>query len=469
VTNDTPSLLGRTLPHSPEAERKVLAGIFMGGVVDLSKAMDGHLKPECFFIANHRLIYQTLLWMHKNGMELTLAVMVEELTKLGKLEEIGGIDFLMGISREIPTTAELGYFITRVRESYVQREVISTCLKSTELAYQEESKVEDFTYEMNKILSIRNATQTMKTLTQAANDTLEQIERIKSGKATAEDLGLTWAWPAWDDKFGPKIPGQMIVVGARPGMGKSTVLRQDALHVSKKYGHTAIFSREMPVGDLPPLFAQTMCGISWKNLLRGKLHPREVEDFIRAVQAVRALRNLHIYDRDKTLSQLMARVKAAAQILDLKYLGVDYLQRYDPQQERGETRDMALGRITGAMKDLAIDLKIPVLLLCQINREVEREHREPVISDLRESGNIEQDADRVILLHAPGTDKVTGNEQDINDQTLTQIYIEAIQAKGRGDGRARCDMYLNLPTTTFRPAFRGSQTNTGQQRLPPDS
>lgn len=466
--SDSPplGLLGRTQPHSSESEESVLAGIFLDGVVALTQVMDGHIKPESFFIPRNRLIYQTFLWMHKNGLDLGLDVMVVELSKLGKLEDVGGVPALASISKRIPTIPQLSYYIERVREAYVQREIIKTSSITCELAYSEEAKVEEFTFEINKILSIRNATQTMKTLPMAAQDTLSLIDRIKSGAATAEDLGLTWAWPAFDEKFGQKIPGQLIALGARPGIGKSSLLRQDALHVSKKYGHTAIFSREMPVGELPPLFAQQMCGHSWKGLLKGKLHNRDIDDFYRAVQAVRAMRNLHIYDRDRTLSQLAARIKSAAQVLDLKYLGVDYLQRYDPQPERGETRDVALGRITGFLKDLAMDLKIPVLLLCQINREVEKLNREPVISDLRESGNIEQDADRVILLHAPRTDKITGIDQDINDETMNNLYVEAIQAKGRGDGRARCDMYLHLCTTTFRAAQRGARTNTGQGNLP---
>lgn len=464
MSNDTSSLLGRTPPHSPEAEQSVLSGIFFDGISALSKAMDGHLTPESFFVEKHRLIYQTFLWLHKNGRQLSLEVMFEELRKLNKLEEVGGMAALTEISSKIPTTAQLTYFIERVRESYVQRELIKCALKTTELAYEEGAKVEDFTCEINRILSIRNATESAITLPQAADNTLAMIDRIKSGKATQEDIGITWAWPDFNERFGTKLPGELIVLGARPSIGKSTLARQDCYHVATHYGHTALFSREMPVGELPPLFAQHICGISWQTLKKGGMHTGDIEEFCKAVRTVRELRHLHIYDQDKTLSQLVARVKSAALMLDLKYLAVDYLQRYNPQQEKGETRDLALGRFTGAMKDIAIDLKIPVLLLSQIGRDVEKEKREPMISDLRESGNIEQDADKVILLHAPRTDKITGLEQDINDHNNTQIYVEAIQAKGRGSGRGRCDMYLKLATTTFRAAQ--AKTSTGQTSLP---
>ena len=462
---DASSLLGRTPPHSVEAEQSVLSGIFLDGVSALSKAMDGHLTPESFYIEKHRLIFQTFLWLHKNGRELGFDVMFEELRKLNKLDDVGGVAALTDISKKLPTTAQLNYFIERVRESFVQRELIKSALKTTELAYEEGAKVEDFTYEVNRILSIRNATESMITLPQAADATLAMIERIKSGTATQEDIGITWAWPDFDDRFGTKLPGELIVLGARPSIGKSTLARQDCYHVAKHYGHTALFSREMPVGELPPLFAQHISGFSWKTLRKGGMHPREIEEFCKAVRTIKELRTLHIYDQDKTLAQLVARVKSAALMLDLKYLAIDYLQRYNPQQEKGETRDLALGRFTGAMKDLAIDLKIPVLLLSQIGRAVERENRDPMISDLRESGNIEQDADKVILLHAPNIDKITGCEQDINDQNNTQIYVEAIQAKGRGSGRGRCDMYLKLATTTFRAASK-FKTSTGQASLP---
>ena len=146
---------------------------------------------------------------------------------------------------------------------------------------------------------------------------------------------------------------------------------------------------------------------------------------------------------------MAARAKAYQQMKPIKAIIIDYLQRYDPQQEKGENRDTALGRMSMAFKDIAIDLNIPVLVLAQIGRGVERENRVPRLSDLRESGNLEQDADRVQFLHAPEKNPILNTIQDPFDDSLSTLYIEAIQAKGRGEGQARAPLSFHRPTTRF--------------------
>jgi replicative DNA helicase len=174
----------------------------------------------------------------------------------------------------------------------------------------------------------------------------------------------------------------------------------------------------------------------------------DAKKFTRGLEEVAALKTLSVFDQDRTLSQITARVEACKSFMPVKAIIVDYLQRYDPQQERGETRDIAIGRMTMALKDLAVSLKIPVILLAQLGREVEKENRAPRLSDLRESGNIEQDADRVVFIHAPDT-KEDGSTQDLNDQSVQRIEVNIIQAKGRSDGVATLTMSFHRPTTTF--------------------
>jgi replicative DNA helicase len=164
-------------------------------------------------------------------------------------------------------------------------------------------------------------------------------------------------------------------------------------------------------------------------------------------------KNLLVFDQDRTLSQITARVEAIKAFNPPKAIIVDYLQRYDPQQEKGETRDIAIGRMTMALKDLAVSHKIPVILLAQLGRDVEKENRIPRLSDLRESGNIEQDADRVVFIHAPD-EKEDGGTQDLTDQSLQRIEVNIVQAKGRSDGVASLTMSFHRPTTTFWPITR---------------
>lgn len=454
----------RTPPHSIESEAAILGSIFIDGVQSLSKIMDGHITPDSFYIYANKQIYQAFLWLHRNGMELTLDVMIAELKRTERLESIKmdgqtPLGYLVEVSKKVPTTMELDYHVDRVRETFVARELIQSSRNVTELAYTENVEVERFTTEMNRILSIRHSTQVIKTLPEAARQSIEKATRIKNRMPTEQDIGLSLPWKEMNERFGEAKPGELIIVGARPGTGKSSLARQIFWSWAEKYGDVALFSREMPVEQLPPLFAQTLSGISWRAFRKGQLHPKDQDDFITALGEVQASNKLHVFDRDRTLSHVVARCKAMAQIKKLKAIGIDYLQRYDPEQMKSETRDMALGRMTMTFKDLAMDLKIPVVLLAQVGREVEREKREPRLSDLRESGNLEQDADNVIFLHAPIEDPTTGLEQDVNDDTSDQIYIEAIQAKGRGEGRGRCGLYFKKPTTTFLSIVRDQKYN----------
>jgi len=454
VTNNMP-VSERIPPHSKDSESSLLSSIFIDGVHSLAKAMDGHISPECFYEPANRQIYQAFLWLHRHGRELTLDVMIEELRKTQRLEAIQvdgktAIAYLMEVSGKVPTTMELDYHIDRVRETYVMRELIQSGRNVAELAYSENAEVEKFTTEMNRILSIRHSTQVIKTLPEAAKQSIDKAIRIKNRMPIETDIGLEWPWREWNERFGEAKPGSLIIFAARPGIGKSSAARQAAWSWAEKYGDVALFSREMPVDQLPPLFAQTLSGVSWRLFRKNQLDARQQDQFISALGEVQASKTLHVFDRDRTLSHVMARAKALAQTKKLKAILIDYLQRYDPEQSKGENRDIALGRMTMAFKDLAMDLKIPVVLLAQVGREMEREKREPRLSDLRESGNIEQDADDVIFFYPPEDDPILGCPQDPLDQDSDKLYIDAIQAKGRGEGRGRCGLYFQKSITCFR-------------------
>lgn len=446
------ALNGRQPPHSQEAEEYLLSCIFLDGVRALSICMDGKIVPECFYVPANKFLYQTFLWLFKNNRDLSLEVMFEELKRVNKMDEIGGWPYLTQVSGRVATTAQLPFFVETVREAYVQRELIKSASSVVELAYDRHAEVEKFTCEINRILSIRNGTQMIKTLAQASEELIALIERIERKEATEEDMGISWPWRELTDRFGTMLPGELIVVAARPGCGKSTLARHIAMHLGRnKEENVLLFSREMPIEQVTSLFAQMLSKMSWRLLRLGRMHERDIADFKSAVKQIRNHRNIHIFDKDKTASQIMARSQAFAQLKPLKCMLVDYLQAYNMEQTKQETRDVAIGRFTRGLKDLAIDLKIPVVLCAQVSRAFAREDREPRNDDLRESGNIEQDADTIIFLHAPKTNPHTGQDQDINDGDLESIMVRATMTKGRNNGNDRFDFMMHRPTTTFTP------------------
>lgn len=436
------------LPHSEEGERIILSCILLDGPSSLAKAIDGKIEEEVFFLPQHRRLWRAIQWQHKNSQPLELHALVEELKKCNKLHEVGGLAGLVEMTQAACTTAQLSHWIDVVRQHYVMRELHATCSRMAEKTLAHSGSVETFVMEVNNLITKHHEGQKQETLADAADSAIELVERVQAGTYTDKDIGMSFPWPDWDRRFGLAKPGELIIISARPGMGKSSCCRQIAQHWAKD-GKVLLFSREMPTKQMAPLFAQTECGISYRDILSGRLSTSYLETFKSELAKVRGLQ-VAVYDQDRTLSHIVTRAKAFAQIAKPKAICVDYLQRYDAQQERGETRDMALGRFTMAMKDLAIELSLPVILLAQLGRSVERENREPRLSDLRESGNLEQDADRVIFLNAPDH-RPDGTMQTITDNDLRFIYVDAIQAKGRSDGTGRCGMMFDRPITKLLP------------------
>lgn len=436
------------LPHSEEGERIILSCILLDGPSSLAKAIDGRIDEACFYLPQHRKLWRAIQWQHKNNQPLELYAIAEELKKMGKLDEVGGLSGLVESTQVAATTVQLSHWIKVVREHYVMRELCSTCMRMAEKALTHSGGVEPFVMEVNQLLTKHHEGQKQETLADAADEAIGLVGRVQDGTYSDKDIGISFPWTDWDKRFGLAKPGELIIISARPGMGKSSCCRQIAQHWAKS-GKVLLFSREMPVKQLAPLFAQTNCGISYRDLLSGRVSYNDMERFKDELAKVKAM-SVEVYDQDRTLSHIVTRAKAFAQISKPKAICVDYLQRYDAQQERGETRDMALGRFTMAMKDLAIELSLPVVLLAQLGRSVERENREPRMSDLRESGNLEQDADRVIFLNAPDH-RPDGVMQSLTDNDLRFIYVDAIQAKGRSDGTGRCGMMFDRPITKLLP------------------
>jgi replicative DNA helicase len=442
------------LPHSIEAERTVLSCIVLDGAAYLSKALDYKLSETWFYHRPHQAIWKTIMGCHAHGKPLDAHIILEELKKHDpKLDSVGGVSGYSEATAYASTGVAYSYSLDQLRELYQLRQIALISEETREAALVKKASLDDFVAKIGRVLALKNATNTAKSLSQAAFDCIGRVADILAGKQTEDNAGMEWPWSDWNKDMGLATAGELIIVAARPGRGKSSCARQVAWHWANKYGNVLLFSREMPIDQLAPLFAQIKSGVSWRTIRRNNAIDSDAKKFTQGLEEVAKLKTLHVYDQDRTLSQITARVEACKSFLPVKAIIVDYLQRYDPQQEKGETRDIAIGRMTMALKDMAVSLKIPVILLAQLGREVEKENRLPRLSDLRESGNIEQDADRVIFIHAPD-EKSDGGTQDLTDQSLSRIEVNIVQAKGRSDGVASLNMSFHRPTTTFDQIYR---------------
>ena len=437
-------------PHSLDVEETVIASVFLDGITTIQAALDKKVDENSFFDERNRLLWKTFIWAFKRGTPLEIDAIAEALKEKRKLDDVGGYDYFLKVTSRVPTTSGTKHAIEKLQELFMLRELINRSNAIIEDAHNYTGDISVFYSRIADALKVREGLEKTLTLKDACDEIGERLDRIANGELKDGDNGLDWPWKDATRYLGPIQGGELVIIAARPSRGKSSVARQMAWCWAQRYGNVMLFSREMPVAEMPPLFAQSLCGESWREARNGRLSAKQVSSFKEALQEVKQVSSLSIFDKDRTLSQIVARVKAQCIVKAPCAIIIDYLQIYDPEQAlKSETRDQALGRFTRSMHDLAIELRIPVILLCQVNRSSEREERDIRLSDLRESGSIEQDASRVVAIAWDAKDE-KGQPIDFNDQSVPTIpSVRLCQIKGRAEGQATCQLKMHRPTASF--------------------
>ena len=435
-------------PHSLDVEETVIASVFLDGITTIQAALDKKVDENSFFDERNRLLWKTFIWAFKRGTPLEVDSIAEALKEKRKLDDVGGYDYFLKVTSRTPTTVGTKHAIEKLQELFMLRELINRSNAIIEDAHNYTGDISVFYSRIADALKVREGLEKTLTLKDACDEIGARLDRIANGELKDGDNGLDWPWKDATRYLGPIQGGELVIIAARPSRGKSSAARQMAWCWAQRYGNVMLFSREMPVAEMPPLFAQSLCGESWREARNGRLSAKQVSSFKEGLAQVKEEPNLSIYDKDRTLSQIIARVKAQCLVKKPCAVMIDYLQAYDVEQTKGETRDVAIGRFTRACKDLALELLIPVVLLAQLSRTVETESREPRLADIRESGNAEQDADRVCFLHWLTKDS-KGQAIDINDQANLVIPAKLIQAKGRGEGSATAELLFKRPIASF--------------------
>jgi len=437
------------LPHNEQAERIVISTIVQEGSSALLKALDYKVGENWFYNPFCRTIWKQLNECHVRGKGLDAHVICEELKRTDPdLKKVGGLANFADITGAAQTSISFVYSLDRIKELYQAREIAVVAAETQELALAGKPQVDEFVAKISKLLALRNQTATQVSLKDAAGLVMADLAKLLSGEV--EQPGMTWPWGDMTRELGAATGGELIIIAARPGVGKSSMARDICRHWATKYGNVLLFSREMPVKKVCLGLAAMMSGVSVKSVSSAHAMPGDVNKFKSALTDIETnlSKTLHIFDSDKNPQQIAARIEACKAFMSIKAVVIDYLQLYVPPHGKGETRDIAIGQVTLAFKDLAVSLGIPVVLLAQVSREVEKESRIPRLSDLRESGNIEQDADRVLFIHLP-SENSEGTPQTINDQNLATLEVELVQAKGRDNGCASVKMAFHRPTTKF--------------------
>lgn len=395
-----------------------LEEIILGSCLIESKAITliaDILRPEAFYNEKNLEIYATLQSMYRNGQKIDIITVKEEFARRGKLEFIGGPYTLAHISGRVASSAHLEYHARILKQKYIRRETILGFHKLLALAADETTDIDDTLADAHTLLDrLENecgTTEHLRSMLQLMDDTIKQIEaRISSNKNGI--TGLPTGFSDLDRLTCGWQPGDEVVIAARPAVGKTSFTLHLARAAASAGYHIAIFSLEMlgeRLGDRWLLAATT--NVNPDNVRSGQLTPSEQRQLHEAAAELSRL-PIHIDDNP---SVSMDYVRSSAKLLQSKGecdgVIIDYLQLCDMKSDRNNrNREQEVAQASRKAKMLAKELNIPVILLSQLNRNVEgRPDSRPSLSDLRESGAIEQDADLVLMLSRPA---LSGRDTD---------------------------------------------------------
>jgi replicative DNA helicase len=428
-----PASLDRLPPHSIEAEQGVLGCVMLSPSDCMGTCLEKFKKgAEVFYDLRHQAIFDTLVEMYDSKKPIDLITLQENLKLKNQLEAIGGIPYLSALPDAVPSAANLEYYIEIVREKHVLRKMIQTCTGVVSRVYEHEGKVDGLIDEVERDIlqisedRIETTSMKMKDLVNRAINTIEDYHQ-RQGMITGVGTGFL----DFDKMTSGLHGGEMIVIAARPSMGKTSLVMNIVEHVVlEEKQPVGVFSLEMTADSLVLRMLCSRARVNMRNIRDGFLAER---DFPKLTGAAGKLASAPLYIDDSaglSILQLRAKARRMYQQFGVKLIVIDYLQLLNASSSRVENRQQEVAMISNGVKALAKELNIPVIVLSQLNRELEKDKsRKPRLSDLRESGAIEQDADLIALLYKPNEGKE--NDDDDAPQDQESIPVNLLIAKQR--------------------------------------
>jgi replicative DNA helicase len=388
----------RTPPQDLIAEQSVLGGMLLSkdAIADVVEV----LRERDFYRPAHEIIYDTILDLYGRGEPADAVTVSAELTKRGDIARAGGAPYLHTLISSVPTAANAGYYAKIVRERAIMRRLVEAGTKIVQLGYSAEGDVDDSVDQAQaEVYSVteRRANEDYVQLSTLLPQALDEIEAISKGVGAE---GVKTGFKDLDALTNGLHPGNMIVLAARPAVGKSTLGLDIARHASITDGNTSvIFSLEMSRSEITMRMLSAEARVGLNNIRAGNLSDDEWSRMARRMGEISAA-PLFIDDSPNlSLMEIRAKARRLKQRHNLKLIVIDYLQLMT-SGKRVESRQQEVSEFSRQLKLLAKELDVPVIAISQLNRSPEqRTDKKPMLSDLRESGSIEQDADVVILLH----------------------------------------------------------------------
>jgi len=413
---------GRIPPHHLEAERSVLGAMLQSS--DAVMLAQETLKSEDFYDPAHKEIFDSMMYISSQSRPVDLITLDEELNRRGRLDGVGGLDYLIMLSQFVPTTANTGAYIRIIDEKSTLRKLIAASNEISQKSYAAEEETSDILAEAEKQIydiTMRKGGEMLQPIQNVLLDTYERIEELVRNKGKIE--GVPTGYPDLDRMLTGMHPGEFILIAGRPSMGKTSIGMNIVENAAIRHGaKCAVFSLEMPAEQLVMRMLCTEAKVDMQSVRRGTL---TMEDWERLTDAMVPIARSHIYI-DATSGLSVAQVRSKARRLQMEHgldlIMIDYLGLMSGSG-KSTSRQEEVSGISRALKGLAQELKVPVVVLSQLSRaNAGRSDHRPILSDIRDSGAIEQDADVVMFVH---------RESYYNPDTEKKNIAEVIIAKQR--------------------------------------
>jgi replicative DNA helicase len=435
----------RTPPQDMEAEQCVLGAMLMSkdAIADVVETIRG----TDFYRPAHEQIYNAVIDLYGRGEPADAVTVADELGKRGELLRVGGAPYLHTLLASVPIAANAGWYAEIVREKAVLRRLVDASVRIGQMSYAGEGDVDEIVDRAQAevyAVTDRRAAEDYRPLSELMQPTLDEMEAIESRGAGLS--GVPTGFADLDDLTNGLHPGQLIIVAARPGIGKSTMALDLARSASIRNGlSSVIFSLEMSQIEITMRLLSAEAGVPLSHIRGGRMND---QDWNRVSAKMGQVSEAPMFIDDSpnlTMMEIRAKARRLKQRHDLRLIVIDYIQLMT-SGKKVESRQLEVSEFSRQLKLLAKELDVPVIALSQLNRGPEqRNDKRPMLSDLRESGSLEQDADMVILLNRP------------------DLYDKDSERAGEADMDVA--KHRNGPTKTITVAFQGHYSRFADMQL----
>ncbi|MGA8474498.1 MAG: replicative DNA helicase [Candidatus Cybelea sp.] len=440
-----PTSIDRIPPSNLEAEMAVIGSVLVDR--EIFAAVGEIVRPSDFYAHVHETIFAVLFELYERGEPLDKITVGEELRRRGALERVGGLSYISALMDTVQSAGSARYYATIVREKSVLRSLIHAGTQITQLGFEGEGDVPealDRSEQLVYTIGERRGITDFMPVSRLMKDAFDHIDRLYHMRG--DRTGLTSGFRDIDEMTTGFQPGNFVIIAARPGMGKSSFALNMAVAAAREENAPiAFFSLEMSNSELIQRMICSEARISMNHMRRGNIQPHQWEGMS---QAMGALNDLPIYLDDMgalTVSDVRSRCRRLKSTVGLAAIFIDYLQLMRPGVlARGANRNEELSEICRSLKITAKDLGVPIVALAQLNRGVEARagDKRPLLSDLRDSGSIEQESDVVAFLYRDGY---------YNPETPEPDLTEFIIAKHRNGPTGAVKLRFQREYTLFLP------------------